>query len=99
MTYHEARRPGAQRLPVHNPTITPTLRALDINACATAARFPPCVHDADVPALAAVGRVQLVAVCDVDLVGATAAAHHVGVCSVLVGQHQIASAPRDDPVV
>jgi hypothetical protein len=79
MTYHEARGPGAIgpgafRDPVPHPDDNAyTLRALDINACTTAARFPPCVHYADVPALAPVGRVQLVAVCDVDPVGAPAA--------------------------
>src|SRR5215204_6631854 len=88
-----------ERLPAHDPTITPTLRALDINVCAVGARFPPGVHYASVPALAPVGRVQLVAVGHVDLVGAPAAAHHVGVRGVLVGQDQIASTLRDDLVV
>ena len=100
MAYHEAWAGSSSRsrptTRLENPY---TLRALDIDACATGARFPPGVHDAEVPALAPVGRVQRVAVCDVDLVGAPAAAHHVGVRSVLVGQDQVASAPRDDPVI
>src|SRR5215210_9561003 len=100
MTYHEARGPGAFPDPGPRPEDNAySLRALDIDACATGARFPPGVHDAEVPALAPVGRVQLVAVGHVDLVGAPAAAHHVGICGVLVGQDQVASAPRDDPVV
>ena len=68
------------------------LRALDPNARAAGTHFFPGVYDADNFSVAPAGRVELVAVRDVDPVEATAALDHVGVAGVLVGQDQVAAA-------
>src|SRR5919206_920592 len=75
------------------------LRALDLDPGAARARFLSGVHDADVPTLAPVGRVPFVAVGHVDPVEATASRYHVLIFRVLVGEHEVVAASRDDLVV
>ena len=73
--------------------------AADLIASAARAHFLLGIDDTVVPTPAPVRRVEGVAVCDVDPVEASAAAHHVGVVGVLVGKHAVGAAPGDDPVV
>src|SRR5215212_10618354 len=73
----------------------PKLRAYYLDARAAGARLPLGVHDADVPALAPVGHVALVAVGYVDLVAARTPAHLVAVGGILAGQNEVVAALED----
>src|SRR5215217_2771275 len=65
------------------------------NLGAACARFLPGVNDALVDAQTWLGRVALVAVCDVDHVEAPTALDHIGVVGVLVGAHEVVCAPGE----
>src|SRR4051812_30156483 len=96
-TYHEAvagslRSPGPP--PIENVCSMGVGRRRSRSWCPLPSWRPRCNGPCPCP----VGRVQLVAVCDVDPVEATAGPHHVGICGVLVGQNQVVATPRDDLV-